>query len=740
VIPASASVLANTVFEATVTPTCANGFEETSVGIVDIKCVVTEDKKGVEWTTQTGCKRSDCNTPIADTPYVMPTTIASTVFEAEVTPTCKAGYDRTGAQGPSGTNANKIQCVWNDVDKKVNWQAQTGCQRQDCNDPTADLGYKLQASFTDAETLFESVINVECATGWETKTSVADITCVVDGTSVAWTGQSGCQRKDCKTPIAETPYVMPTDITNTLYEAKVQPICAPGYEPSNPTAGVDEITCLSTGLWSAQGGCVRQNCKAPPADTGYVIPASASVLANTVFEATVTPTCAVGFEDVGDGIVTIKCVVTEDKKGVEWTSQGGCTRVPCGEPAVDDGYKIFTGTSVYESVRQVTCIPGFKGDDSTITCQANKQWTAQAGCTRISCGEPVVATGYVIPSGTTLFRDTRQPSCATGFENLVTIPKITCQADKTWSAQASCTRVSCGSVAADTGYVLADGTTLGTGIDFESTKTLTCAPGYEGNPPATIKCNSNRLWDSQTGCAKVSCPAPTAMTGYGLAAGGDKFQDTRAVTCLPGYVKTAGTPTTITCQANKTWTEQLGCVLGDCGAPPATRGYVTDGKYESTKAFTKFTPDCARGWKGPNKVLEEPSTEIECQTDLTWSSMSGCNIVICEVPDLPLGYALNVEKLGEKLTYPDDYEYGKKHQFFCKDDFGFTYEGQNALDATGDSEVGGTIQCLSNGNWTLASGCVLADASQSFNSPAATAAPVSLFALLGLAMLGVYFN
>ena len=44
--------------------------------------------------------------------------------------------------------------------------------------------------------------------------------------------------------------------------------------------------------------------------------------------------------------------------------------------------------------------------------------------------------------------------------------------------------------------------------------------------------------------------------------------------------------------------------------------------------------------------------------------------------------------------------------------------------------------CLSSGNRTVASGRVLVDASRSFNSPAATAAPVSLFALLGLAIAG----
>jgi len=715
------SSVPSTLFEASVTPTCASGFEETEAGIKAFTCVVNAAKTGVEWSAQNGCKRKDCKTPTAATGYTMPTGISNTLFEATVKPLCAPGYE------PSNPTAGvpDITCQADGT-----WSTQTGCTKQSCGAPTAATGYVISSV---PSTLFEASVTPTCASGFEeTEAGIKAFTCVVNAakTGVEWSAQNGCKRSDCGTPTAATGYAMPTSIASTVFEATVQPTCASGYEVDNTIAS---IKCqwnadASKVEWSAQSGCKRITCGEPPATTGYVNAVNAG---KTRYQDTRVPTCATGFENLGT-IATITCQADRS-----WSAMSGCTRVPCPAPTADDGYKIFAGDSVYESKRTVTCIAGFEGADSTITCQADKTWSAQAGCQRVSCGAPASVVGYVIPDGTSLFRDVRTLTCASGFEALTTIKHLKCQDDKSWSTPEGCTRVSCGSIAADTGYVLAEGTTKGTGTDYESTKLLSCAAGYEGSPAASITCNADRSWDVQTGCNKIKCPVPSAETGFVLAAGGLEFQDSRAVTCSAGYVKTPGTPTTIECQANKTWTKMSGCNLGDCGEPAATRGYVAEPETTTFGANSTFT--CARGWYNKDNELEGEAGTITCQSDLTWTGFSGCTIVICEVPDLPLGYALDKEKLGEKLTYPEDYEFGKKHEFYCQDDFGFTYEGSNPLEGV-DVGDGGEIQCLSNGNWTVASGCTLADASQAFNSPAATAQPVPMLVLFALAFLGIYLN
>ena len=204
---------------------------------------------------------------------------------------------------------------------------------------------------------------------------------------------------------------------------------------------------------------------------------------------------------------------------------GTCRRVPCGNPT-QTNYVIESGTSVFESTRTVSCATGYTGTATDIACQADGTWTTSAGCTIVSCGTPVAGAGYTLGSGSTTYGSSYSMTCATGYSG--TAAALTCQSSGSWTAQTGCTIVSCPSSPTQTGYTIATGSST-----YGSTRTVSCASGYSGTA-SSITCQSSGSWTSSTGCSapngsSSSTPGTSCAALY--SAGNNKLSSSFLASC-----------------------------------------------------------------------------------------------------------------------------------------------------------------------------------------------------------------
>jgi len=221
-----------------------------------------------------------------------------------------------------------------------------------------------------------------------------------------------------------------------------------------------------------------------------------------------------------------------------------CTYRDCGAPSVQTGYTFNSGTTYYTSTRTATCASGYSGTATSITCGANGQWSASAGCT-LNCSTSPTQTNYVIATGASNQGATRTVTCGSGYSG--TASSITCGTNSAWSTSSGCT-LNCSTSPTQTGYTVSAGAS-----NQGATRTTSCASGYSGTG-TSITCQSNSAWSSASGCT-LNCNAPS-QTGYTFASGGLNQGATRTATCASGYT---GTASTITCGTNSVWSTSSGC-------------------------------------------------------------------------------------------------------------------------------------------------------------------------------------
>jgi hypothetical protein len=208
-------------------------------------------------------------------------------------------------------------------------------------------------------------------------------------------------------------------------------------------------------------------------------------------------------------------------------NSGTCHRVPCANPS-QTNYVIASGTSVFESIRMVSCATGYTGTATDILCQADGTWTSSMGCTIVSCGTPVAGAGYSLGSGSTTYGASYSMTCATGYAG--TAAALTCQSSGVWTAQSGCTIVSCPSTPTQTGYTIATGAST-----FGATRTVTCATGYSGTA-SVISCSSSASWTASSGCTIVSCSSSPSQNGFTFSSGASTYGSSRTSTCANGLI------------------------------------------------------------------------------------------------------------------------------------------------------------------------------------------------------------
>jgi len=614
-------------YQATRTVTCGTGY---SGSATSVSC--SSSGSSGAWTSSSSCVLTSnfCSTPVAGTGYALGT--GSLTYGSVYTMSCATGY--------SGTAAS-LTCL-----SSGTWSAQSGCSIVSCGVPSAPNGYVLGNGLLT----YNSVFSMSCALGY-TGTAVS-LTCQSSG---SWSAPSGCGLVNCGTPSASTGYVVGSG--TTTYGGTYSMSCATGYSGTSGT-----LSCLSSGSWSGQSGCSLVSCGAPSVTSEYVLTANSG---GTSYGAVYSFTCAAGYAG-SDG--TISC----GSSGT-WTSPSGCSIGSCGSIPNQANYVIAAGLSTVGSTRTVTCATGYTGTATSISCQSSLAWSSPSGCTLVSCGSPVASAGYTLGSGSTSYNSVYTMTCATGYSG--TAASIVCQPGGSWSTQSGCSAITnyCSTTPTFIGYVVASGTQA-----IGATRTVTCATGYTGTPPA-IACQSGGAWSSASGCTIRDCGVPTASNGYAIATGSTTYGSTRTVTCSSGY---GGVAPALTCQSDGTWSSQSGCALNSCGTPGQT-GY-SYGTGSSNNGDVR-TVSCASGYTG----TPTPSSTT-CST-ITWSSNSGCTIRSCGTPVASTGYAL-----GSGST-----TFGSVYTMLC---------------ATGYTGSAASLTCQSDGTWTVQSGCGIVNC----GTPAAT--------------------
>lgn len=198
---------------------------------------------------------------------------------------------------------------------------------------------------------------------------------------------------------------------------------------------------------------------------------------------------------------------------------GACyTQVSCSEPVPPAGYSVAAGLNIAPLSRTVSCVTGYTGTATKITCQASGLWTSFSGCIPVDCQQPVVSALYSVCAGSSGYLATRQVSCTAGYKG--SPQPVTCGATGAWSAPSGCTAATC-VAPVQTGYKFSTGTNLA----LAATRTVTCdtAAGYTGAPvPTTVTCsvcgNAASWLPALAGCNKGNSTATAAPATCALSA------------------------------------------------------------------------------------------------------------------------------------------------------------------------------------------------------------------------------
>jgi hypothetical protein len=163
----------------------------------------------------------------------------------------------------------------------------------------------------------------------------------------------------------------------------------------------------------------------------------------------------------------------------------------CGVPS-GLGYDFEGGGTQQGDEQQVTCASGYGGPDQVITCEQSGEWTPFVGCELGNCGSPTTdQAGLVFGSGGSTVGDTRSTYCEEGFSSSGD-DVVTCGDDLLWtSVNTVCSPVECGPAPLNTGLTT-DATCQGR---FPDVCIGLVAPGFEGLYMGMLSCDFNGEWD-----------------------------------------------------------------------------------------------------------------------------------------------------------------------------------------------------------------------------------------------------
>jgi hypothetical protein len=225
--------------------------------------------------------------------------------------------------------------------------------------------------------------DVTCQDGYNGDSQI--ITCEQDDIYFTWSSPVACSPVDCGAGVFGDGYRLDSIESSTTTVGSVRfVVIAPGFEGT----GVELVQCQNNGEWTT-----------PTADQLQL--AMDECLDNLEFLAWLV----IGdLQDVTDEILPdltpeqvdlLWDLLDEDESGTVPKEEVEtlattlaeptlATRISCGPaPDAPAGYSMTGEGDLFEDTRDVTCASGYEGTPETITCQADAQWSDYTGCVDI---------------------------------------------------------------------------------------------------------------------------------------------------------------------------------------------------------------------------------------------------------------------------------------------------------------------------------------------------------------------
>ncbi|XP_019647923.1 PREDICTED: LOW QUALITY PROTEIN: sushi, von Willebrand factor type A, EGF and pentraxin domain-containing protein 1-like [Branchiostoma belcheri] len=571
---------------------CNNGYE-----LVGGDAVRQCNPVDMTWSgTQPTCQRKECPQLSAPSNGVV---TGGTFYGDQVTFTCDPGYEISG----SDIRTCQMNQQWSGT--------QPTCERIHCPvlSPIADGQMSGSHEFGDQ-------VMFVCNSGYDLSGSSSRV-CQADGT---WSGiQPSCDRVKC--PDVSAP--VHGSVTGGVYLGDtVTYSCDSGYE----LYGTSTQICQAAQTWSAtQPRCDRKPCLTLDP------PLNGKVNGSNLYGDTVTFTCNVGFELLGD-----QTRICQDNQ--QWSgTQPYCQKQQCGQPQAPSNGAVSGGT-FYGNHMTFTCDPGYEIFGSAVlTCQGNQQWSASPPtCTLVQCPplSPVV-NGQM--SGGMSYGDQVMFTCNPGYILSGTTSR-TCQADGTWSgAQPVCNQMKCPDVVAPLHGSLSGGTNIG------DTVTYSCDTGYQLVGLSVQTCEATQTWsNTKPTCTRVACQKLDPLTNGIINGTSNLYGDIVTFECNVGYQLVGSS--SLTCQSDQQWSgSPPHCQKIQCSplSPPSMGWLERRNSYGDTVTIV-----CDTGY------IVVGSATLTCQADGQWSAQQpSCQRAQCPSLTIANGQMSGSNFFGDTVTF-----------------------------------------------------------------------------------------
>uniref|UniRef100_A0A8C6R0X9 Sushi, von Willebrand factor type A, EGF and pentraxin domain-containing protein 1 n=1 Tax=Nannospalax galili TaxID=1026970 RepID=A0A8C6R0X9_NANGA len=468
--------------------------------------------------------------------------------------------------------------------------------------------------------LHGTMVSYTCNLGYELLGNPV-LMCQEDGT---WNGSApSCISIECDLPVApENGFLHFTQ--NTMGSA-AQYSCKPGHI----LEGSDLRLCLPNKKWSGTPPrCEAISCNKPnPVKNGLIKGSNYSYLGVVFYE------CDPGY--VLNGTERRTCQENKNWDGHEPV----CIPVDCGSPTVLTNSQVKGEEYTFQKEIEYTCHEGFllEGPRSRV-CLANGSWSdATPNCIPVRCATPPQVANGVMDGLDYGFKKEVVFRCLDGYA-LHGTPKLICQSDGTWDAEAPiCKPVNCGPP-----EDLPQGFPNGFSFYHGGHIQYQCFPGYKlhGNP--SRRCLSNGSWSgSSPSCLPCRCSTPVIQHGTfnvtDLGCG-----KTIQFECFKGF-KLLGL-SEITCEANSQWSSGFPlCEHSVCGSVPTIpNAFVSE---SSSSKENLVTYSCRSGY------IMQGSSDLICTEKGTWSQpYPVCEPLSCGPPPS----VANAVATGEEYTYESE--------------------------------------------------------------------------------------
>ncbi|XP_077981970.1 sushi, von Willebrand factor type A, EGF and pentraxin domain-containing protein 1-like [Glandiceps talaboti] len=643
-----------------------------------------------EWTAPPTCTPVTCGNPDGIEHAILSSTGHS--FTDIVTYHCEDGYNLDGQ--------NQRECQSNGQ-----WSGELPqCLRISCG-PPKKTDY---AVLLDTDYFYNSVARYNCRPGYEL-IGADQVICTSSG---SWSPEPPvCNIINCVTP-NPIPHGS-VHGHNFSYNSVVTYSCDSGYK----LHGVGSQTCLLNKTWSYTPPiCQLIKCNAPED-----IPNGRFVGDNFFYGWTVQYSCDLGYILHGEGIrrcqadsswsgPTPSCKplscgapsaiangrhivllghdynlgrriryicdagYTSSADGVQVCMNDGlwhgevpvCSRISCGQPVVAAHSFIKSSSYEFENIVEYDCMPGYdlKGESSR-QCQSNGQWSgAVPTCEPVSCGPPPTVIDATAHGGHVTFNSIVSYTCNVGYD-LQGSNTIQCLANSSWSVVTIvCTPALCGKPPR-----LRNGNYHGKDYTFGHYVHYYCHPGYILQGGSNQLCGADGQWNGTSPrCLPIQCGTPPQITAGSVMGNDWTLGNTVHYDCYDGYNLRGNSSRT--CQANGEWSGHTPhCQPISCGLPPTVAYSHVSGVDYHYREYVVYV--CQEGYELHGNSVRR------CQADGSWSGRNlTCQPVSCRPPGTP----------NHGSVASNENTYGSKAYFTCQE--GYILQGPSQR------------TCLSNGEWS----------------------------------------